>query len=1403
MKLSLEELSQQETKDTSYNFPSYRSTKLQNTHLQSLLQKTPLLHTSSSHKNLQILKSHTNTRPSRNKQNRKTLSHTGEPIESIEPAERMEADEAADLLHPHSHLNSRQLQHNPSTATGIAINTRSNTWLQLSILVSEKKKRKRITNLLTQQTNINENLRDENEALQNHQSALLSLLQEKDAQIKIFRNTIKHQAVSYVNSPNMNSNFNMRSPHSNTPGPLVGKFMKEKHGRVQDAVNQNDISDFEEHVSERQDQNAKIRNNVGEGYAILEGIKQRRLYFAFVRIKCNKLEQEKAELEKQVKRTNEQISNIKNLSAYKLVSITLDYFHNIFFRIEYARKQQAFHRIQTMSKAIKHFDEVKDNNIFIRNKQAQQLLSLTLKSAYKKTLSLSLNRINLFGLKNQELIVNENRKVNMKKYNRFVSAKLLGGIIQKKLKNITSSAFRMIFFQHVLAISEEVNSREREMYEFQNEKERSDLYLKQKHKTKAIRSFAKRRRINYLKNYFQSWRKWDRDFELQNKEEEMLQISYLSKQFVSINGLFNIKNYILKMDLQTLFHRWMNFAKISKRSKGMMNSDKDAVELYTNKRSRIPAGVVSLTEILNHKNSQSLMKQKGFNTLKLLLFEKIISTQAIQKWKSSISILFSIISYRKTQQNSKSFQQIKAFSAFKTLSLKKMLDFNHKHTIFHLQKHFSLLKAYSHTSQTLETVSHTEQDKNTKNTKVLKAKMRSLEELMKKSELNSEDWKIKFNNLNSQYETLKNEYFKLVLEVDEEKANVQELMQQNSKLNEINQYQNQELNAFKEMSLQRNLVGREQSNHQQSFNQPSEGTEGEGENEYHIFDELQKVGMSPILQKQRANHHDDKDTNLSFGLQTSPNLLYLEKENPASASIVYDFEKLEMEKEVLQIEKQNLQDEREELLRKLRTLETNVEDINSENNIHSKEAGRIKYEYERLLGEFSKMKSDNVELKSNISAKDDHILELVKKSAHADQALQAKESKILDYQGELTKLLSDSRALEGHEVSFSQNILKFEAKIEQLQKGMQIKNKELLELQEKHTQVLEAERNLRGNQGKLEVSLKASEESQQKFLAELNFLKRKEVNFAHSKTNSEDKLIGMTKTIDNLAFDKQILVQELESAANDIKILRKNYDKQLEFNQAMKTQLSESNSKVQEKEQELHSFAKGLTKKSSQIDLELKNKDKIIDKITGTNEELQNTIQEYERENSQLIESNQLLNQSVSRLKSTNTSSRTTGKKKLHTQAPSSAHNRKQGVNTSGSSAMSLLASPRGSNNASSLQQQNQIETKIKQLRDANNKLQKSIIEKNNRIDKLKNENSDMAKEVVNSSKELNHAKVQLKQQDERNKKILIENAKIKENMSINEQELLLYKNKNQELVNKLNFDQRKGIELSKVYLLL
>ena len=195
----------------------------------------------------------------------------------------------------------------------------------------------------------------------------------------------------------------------------------------------------------------------------------------------------------------------------------------------------------------------------------------------------------------------------------------------------------------------------------------------------------------------------------------------------------------------------------------------------------------------------------------------------------------------------------------------------------------------------------------------------------------------------------------------------------------------------------------------------------------------------------------------------------------------------------------------------------------------------------------------------------------------------------------------------------------------------------------------------------------------------------------------------MNSAVSSLTSDKKLLVEQLEIAAKDIKNLKNSYVKQLEY-------------------------SKLADNKIEMLEIQITEHKLCNSKI----QELMSQVENLKKEKTSIEK----------QYRSANASN-----KKITTARKTKAEKEKS---------MDII-----------IEDMDDIErtrVKCQQLREVNSKLQSSIIEKNSLIDKLKQQNNDVTKELLDITNEVTHLRHKAKETDEKIRKATEERAKMTDN---------------------------------------
>lgn len=332
--------------------------------------------------------------------------------------------------------------------------------------------------------------------------------------------------------------------------------------------------------------------------------------------------------------------------------------------------------------------------------------------------------------------------------------------------------------------------------------------------------------------------------------------------------------------------------------------------------------------------------------------------------------------------------------------------------------------------------------------------------------------------------------------------------------------------------------------------------------------------------------------------------------------------------------------------------------------------------YEETILEMNKMTSEKVALNTRINEKDEEILRLTKAKHELEDMLQEKTGKTAQCMSEVLQLQNESDSLRRENQGLRRELADLGTRCSMLQDTIKQQSDDI------STTRLQNDKLLATNK-ELEMGPRVDQ-----LESELDERKK--------------SAVALANTIDSLAADKQTLVEQLEKAAEDMRLLRDNYAKQQELTQLLKEQNT-----VQESEmKKLHA--------------------RTVDGLAG----YKTRLAELERENQTLQSEAE-----ASAKKPVRGKKSTTGGKKAAT---------------------------------------SELRQSAGQFRDANQRLQKSLVDKNEQIDKLKQQVAELTKELVDSSRTIAEYQSKEKELEERARKLGIEKTKMQEKLSIIEQETAL-----------------------------
>ena len=479
---------------------------------------------------------------------------------------------------------------------------------------------------------------------------------------------------------------------------------------------------------------------------------------------------------------------------------------------------------------------------------------------------------------------------------------------------------------------------------------------------------------------------------------------------------------------------------------------------------------------------------------------------------------------------------------------------------------------------------------------------------------------------------------------------------------------------------------------------------------------------------------------------------------------------LGLEKRQLEVREEELQHQSKDLKNAIGELENRVYYLEGEIRVLGGRNVEISGVNNRLETDVNIIRSENMDLKANICSKEEQILKLSKNKNEYQEIILSKEGRIAKLQSELTKVQGASINFRENEENlateiniYQDNIANLEGQIDEQRREMSLTREEKIFMEEQLS-------SLKLDHSKVQMKLESALED----VAEANAEVELKCSIIQKYEGWEKNAENMAKTIDSLAYDKELLVEQIESAANDIKTLRDNYYKQVETNTMIKSQLMA----VQEGSRHSNRTIEEMHLIIQRIELEKET-------LLSENEELQKEINQRSiRGRSQKVG----VRGSQNNLKLKSTSIGPGGIK--------GGLGRK-------STELFAAISPRGGANTHTEAAMQNYEQRIKHLKEVNSKLQKSILEKNDHIDRLKSQNTEITRELVTITKDSTKVKEEIKDNISKFGKNIKEKKKLGDKVVLLEQEMSIYKNENIDLANKMQGFSMKNDENMRVYCIL
>ncbi|CDW77232.1 UNKNOWN [Stylonychia lemnae] len=470
-------------------------------------------------------------------------------------------------------------------------------FVNISMLLKEKSKRRKLSKLYSEQTNTNEMLRDENDNLQSQQRALIRLLQEKDNKLK--------QVGNFSSAPRQQS---------------VERFIQRFSREIDD----------EEDISER---NIVLRRLVLRKFKDMQDWFHRWRRESLILIAIDKIEEERQEIVKRlVSRSFNYIGQIAQRCRQRVVGAS---FRKI---IDYKgkRTQGDYQKIMALNSMTFVLDKNVQRN---KNHAWRQICQYKSKKHDEQQLQIQ----NQTFIQDQQLM---QQKASFK----------LVKIYKKQL--------------------------------FKNKQNSFNLWKDDLQGLKQMRKLIINKKMKTIKQALLKWHKISIKYTAKLKQDEaqksIKRISDISKRYISLNTLFNIKLRQVNQTKSRYFIIW-NQSLTQNHLTDMLQQSRYEQQTISK---TIPAAQI-LTTIMN-KSSERLNKR--------LFLEKLMSIKLKSKEKqvkiSSIIQSLSVIFQGKMKLKLNAyFQRFKTINMQRTFDLEKAKHFkNFQYQLFTFKQSFEELQ---------------------------------------------------------------------------------------------------------------------------------------------------------------------------------------------------------------------------------------------------------------------------------------------------------------------------------------------------------------------------------------------------------------------------------------------------------------------------------------------------------------------------------------------------------------------------------------------------------------------------------------------------------------------------------------------------------------------------------------